>query len=179
VEAGVDLIAHLPGYRMARDEDPSRFQIDPRIAALAGARGVSVTPTLRASMNLAGEDTVRLRRLLTLQRRNLRLLIENGVDILVGGDIYGQPVRSEVEALRSLGLWSNVELLSLWSRTTPRFIHPERRLGDFQPGAEASFLVLGCDPTVDFGCVDDIRMRMKSGGPVEILAAAPHSPSGS
>jgi imidazolonepropionase-like amidohydrolase len=66
--------------------------------------------------------------------------------------------------LSKLGLFSNAELLRMWSETTPRAIFPNRRIGGLAEGCEASFLVLDADPLADFSATSKIFMRVKQGG---------------
>ncbi|MFX7844981.1 hypothetical protein ABTK14_22280, partial [Acinetobacter baumannii] len=46
---------------------------------------------------------------------------------------------------------------------TPRALFPQRKLGCFQPGCEASFLLLGGDPLADLGQLDMPLLRVKQG----------------
>lgn len=94
---------------------------------------------------------------------NATTLRDAGVPFLVGFDSFGRTAREEVEAFRNLGLWTNSELLTIWSETTPRSIFPKRQIGRLLPGYEASLLVLECDPLAEFSCVDRIQLRMKQG----------------
>ncbi len=55
------------------------------------------------------------------------------------------------------------QLLRLWVETAPVSIFPNRAIGKVQPGYEASFMALECDPTEDFDCVEKIEMRIKEG----------------
>ena len=73
--------------------------------------------------------------------------------------------------LASLGVYSNAELLRLWSDDTARGIFPNRRIGKLEPGYESSFLVLDRDPLADFSNVKTIRLRVKQG--ITIRDAAP------
>lgn len=65
--------------------------------------------------------------------------------------------------LAGLKVLDNLTLLRLWSEATPRAIFPGRRVGCLLDGCEASFLVLGGDPTRDFSRVSDIQLRVKDG----------------
>jgi imidazolonepropionase-like amidohydrolase len=60
-------------------------------------------------------------------------------------------------------LFTNLELLRMWSVTTPRAIFPARRIGELKDGYEASFLVLRGDPLRDFGATRAIALRVKQG----------------
>ena len=51
----------------------------------------------------------------------------------------------------------------MWSEDTARTIFPERRIGRFEEGWEASFIVLDGNPLEDFGAVERIGLRVKEG----------------
>lgn len=163
VRAGVDGLAHLPGYAAdPAEEDLRHYEIPPAAVRLAGERGVLVTPTV-SWIGSQLPDTVPDEPVRDLARRNIRRLRMAGARFVVGSDRYGLTARQEVEAMRALGEWSDGELLRMWTVTTPRAIFPDRRIGALRQGREASFLVLECDPLADWECTSRIRDRMKEG----------------
>ncbi len=164
LESGVDVIAHLPGPTV-----PTR--IDPADARLAAERGVSVMTTA-----ILIERPSRAERHAALregQIANLRLLRDAGVTLVAGSDEYDETSSAEIAHLRALGVFSDAELLRMWSTNCARTLFPDRRVGALDPGNEASFLVLGADPLTDFAAVRDIRLRVKQGAALEIAPAAP------
>jgi imidazolonepropionase-like amidohydrolase len=165
VRAGVDLLAHLPGYEMGQNESVTEREISEEVATLAGGRGIVVTPTVSlASIVFNDPDSAALvQRRQTLQRRNIALLLRHSVRFAVGSDWFGRTARGEFDALRALGLWDNLGLVKMWSETTPRSIFPTRRIGRLEPGYEASFLVLDRDPIKDLEGLRHIRLRVKQG----------------
>ena len=50
-------------------------------------------------------------------------------------------------------------------------LFPERRIGCFDTGCEADFLVLGDDPTVDVRALRAIRRRVMAGKEIASVAA--------
>ena len=164
VDAGVDLVAHLPGYEMPAGANPSRFEVSKQAARLASRRGVFLTPTVSLAVIAEGPDsgaTVSARQL--LQRRNLQVLLREGVRIVVGSDWYGKTAHGEVETLRALGLWDNLGLLKLWAEATPQAIFPHRRIARLASGYEASFLVLRENPVERPEALSHIALRVKQG----------------
>ena len=83
--------------------------------------------------------------------------------LLLGSDRFGDTAATEAAALVRSGLFSNLELLRMWSVTTPRAIFPDRRIGRLSDGYEASFLVLEADPLADFANTRRIVRRVKQG----------------
>ena len=97
-----------------------------------------------------------------MQRANLARLQSAGVQLLVGSDVFIGTARAELHALDALGV-DRATLLRLATRDTPRALFPDRKLGCFEPGCEASFLVLGGDPIADLAQVDMPMLRVKQG----------------
>jgi len=58
------------------------------------------------------------------EKDNLRRLKAAGVVILVGSDRYGSDSVHVADYLQSLGLWTNLEMLRMWSVETPQAIFP-------------------------------------------------------
>ncbi len=159
--AGVDMIAHLPGFR--GDErttlaDPARFKLTDADARAAAQRQVAVVTTVSGLARYADEIGDRALRASadSLHVSNLRLLRGAGVRLAIGSDEYGDTSVGEAQYLHSLGLFTTAELLELWATTTPQVIFPERRIGRLAPGYEASFLVLDENPLDDFSAVSRI-----------------------
>lgn len=88
--------------------------------------------------------------------------------LAIGTDDPSDPGPREVAHLRSLGVFTDAELLALWTDATAPAIFPDRRIGRLEPGYEASFLALEADPTADIGNVGRIRARWKQGREVRI-----------
>jgi hypothetical protein len=166
--AGVDEIAHMPGFRgdsKVQLPDPAVFEISEADARLAARLGTIVVTTVGGVREIdpAGQDGLLRRQFDRLHARNLRLLREHGVQLALGSDDYGDTSVGEAMYLHSLGVFDNLGLLKLWSEATPQAIFPDRKLGCLQEGCEASFLVLREDPIYDFEHVRDIVLRVKQG----------------
>lgn len=159
--AGVDVIAHLPGYANMLDEAPERFAISDAAAARAARQRTAVITTTAATA-LFKLDGAPLAALRDVQRANLAKLQAAGVQLLVGSDVFIATARAELHALDDLGI-DRATLLRLATVDTPRALFPGRKLGCFEPGCEASFLVLGGDPIADLAQVDMPMLRVKQG----------------
>ncbi|RZJ07261.1 MAG: hypothetical protein EOP39_16875, partial [Rubrivivax sp.] len=159
--AGVDAIAHLPGYANALDEAPERFAVSEAAAAQAARQRMAVITTTAAT-GLFNLDEAPLGALREVQRANLARLLAAGVPLLIGSDVFIGTARAELHSLDALGL-DRATLLRLATQDTPRALFPGRRLGCFEPGCEASFLVLGGDPIADLTQVDMPMLRVKQG----------------
>ncbi|MFG6461539.1 amidohydrolase family protein [Roseateles sp. DXS20W] len=159
--AGVDAIAHLPGYANMLDETPEHFALTDAAAARAARQRTAVITTTAATA-LFKLDGAPLAALRDVQRANLAKLQAAGVQLLVGSDVFIGTARAELHALDELGI-DRSALLRLATIDTPRALFPGRKLGCFEPGCEASFLVLGGDPIADLAQVDMPMLRVKQG----------------
>ncbi|HEX6177738.1 MAG TPA: amidohydrolase family protein, partial [Thermoanaerobaculia bacterium] len=154
IESGADEIAHLPG-RSA----PARIAEDD--AQRAADRGVVVVTT--ASLALRRRDSANYEQIREMQRHNLRLLHQKGVKLAIGSDDVEQTSHGEVDYLRALGVFDDATILNMWTKNTVETIFPDRKLGAFREGYEASFLALEGNPLVDFSNTRKIRFRVKGG----------------
>ena len=163
-----DLRQILAGLERIDPNDPTSWPLDSNDARLAARRGTTVISTMANQMNTPPPLRERLR---AIQATTLRVLKENGVTVAIGSDNVRDTSLAEARHLASLGVYTNLELLKLWSETTPRAIFPVRRIGELKDGYEASFLALEGNPLDDFGNVSRIRLRYKQG--VEVVPALP------
>ena len=174
---GVDEINHIPGFRGDENvqfSDTKRFEVAAADARLAAARGVWVVTTLGGITAFApdGPDSLRRRQADALFTRNLRVLRGAGVRLAVGSDAYRDDSVQEAAYLASLGVFTPLELLRLWSEATPRAILPRRRVGCLDDGCEASLLVLAADPAADVANTRRIALRIKDGRLLQCLDAS-------
>ena len=156
LEGGVDQIAHLPG---GRSSNPAPFLLTDDDAVLAAKKKVTIVTTVSQH----GDSAVTDRLVKSQYTHNIQVLRKHNVPLLLGSDVFGGTAATEFAALGRSGLFSNLELLRLWSVTTPQAIFPKRKIGSLAPGYEASFLVLRGDPLADWRATREIRMRVKQG----------------
>lgn len=169
LDAGVDEIAHLPGFRGNEEHrfpEPEIFLLEEADARRAAGQGVVVVTTLGDFRGSAPDSVVTAAR--RVFRHNLRLLHRHGVDLAVGSDSYGSVGVSEAMQLHELGVFTNRELLKAWVETTPATIFPHRRIGRLATGYEASFLVLEDDPLDDFSATREIVLRVHRGATLPV-----------
>ena len=184
VSAGVDMVMHLPSFPDPLDRQAAyaekanweeRYTIPAADAKLAAERRVIVVTTAAsgsaenfekpnplASMN----DNEKRFRKITI--KNLQHLKAAGVTLAIGSDTTpGAGLLTEVNFLHETGVFSNLELLKMWSETTPKVIFPRREIGALKEGYEANFLVLEGNPIGDLSEVKRTRMRVKHGEPLK------------
>lgn len=169
VRAGVDEINHLPGrFSFEREEDFERFLIKESDAKLAGEKDIYVVPTYSLFLNNKNKDKVYTEKAQDVQKANLKLLNKYGVKITFGPDSYNQTSQTEALYLKDLGIFSNLELIKMWSEYTPQTIFPKRKIAKFKNGYEASFIAMPENPLANFDAVKNINYRFKQGVPIEI-----------
>jgi cytosine/adenosine deaminase-related metal-dependent hydrolase len=177
IRGGVDDIAHFPGTGLGTEPDlPAQvYRITDADAREAARRRVTVTTTL-SWLDEVSDPVQRARMLADVIRPNLALLREHGVRLLVGSDQFRQTPATEADLLVRTGLFTPLQALVAWSMDTPRSLFPSRNIGQFSPGAEASFLALNGNPLADFRNVHRITLRVKQGRPLRLQDPAPAFP---
>ena len=186
VHAGVDELAHVPGWLIQGADDAERARLTEEDARLAAAHKVRVVTTSVAGQampsigghhqhgshaghgpgpemkhNASPADAAS-----HVLRDNLHLLQRVGVALVIGSD-HAETSLAEVMHLRTLHLFDDRTLLKMWCEATPAAIFTDRRIGKFAEGYEASFLALAGNPLEDFDQVRAIRRRFKQGVPLD------------
>jgi hypothetical protein len=187
VRAGVDELAHVPGWLLQGPQDAERARLTEEDAQLAAAHKVRMVTTSVAGQAMPsigghhqhghhagneprpeGEDNSAVVEPAShVLRNNLQLLQRAGVTLVIGSD-HAETSLAEVLHLRALHLFDNRTLLKMWCEVTPAAILPDRRIGKFAEGYEASFLALAGNPVEDFEQVRAIRRRFKQGMPLDV-----------
>lgn len=168
VAAGVDEIAHLPGYHWREEHERYRHRITDAEANATAAAGVAVVTSTSFPQGYA--DNERKAHIRETQVANLRKLLDAGVELRIGSDIYDRKqtgedryaTRSELLNLVGLGVMDSSTALATWI-ATGRAIFPKRKIACFDPGCEASFLIFDHDPREDITELLRIRDAVKQG----------------
>jgi len=168
--AGVDEMAHLPGYYIDLNDDPQKYQLMKEDIKETARRGVWVdvapvayefldpqSPSFKSEVK-ERTDTVRI--------QNLKLLKRYKVKTAFGSDRYGSTPVEDVLYLQKLGVFTNLEMLKIWCEDTPVSIFPDRKIGFLKEGYAASFLVFDGNPLKDFTEIKNIKLRFKQGFPL-------------
>lgn len=185
VRAGVDEVAHVPGWLVKQAGDAERARLTEEDARLAVERNVQVVTTTVAghAMPSAGthdphhqeghapkhsghSEPVLGELTRQVLKDNLSLLHRAGVRLALGSD-HADTSLAEVLHLRTLQVFDDLTLLNMWCEATPAAIFPGRNIGRFAEGYEASFLALAGNPLEDFTQVQAIRRRFKQGVPLD------------
>ena len=155
VKSGIDEIAHLP-------EISNGQPITIEDIKLAKEKNVIIVTT--ASLVLKRQNRPDYKQLVKNIVLNLKLLRAEGVMLAIGSDQYNGNSTEEFDFLYQLNVFSNLELLRMWTVNAAKTIFPHRKIGELKEGYEASFLVLDKNPIKDIANVyENISMRIKQG----------------
>lgn len=179
-DAGAFMAAHLPGYGYKRPGlDLSNVTLSEDDAVRVAKSGMILVPTYSvAKVSYLSDPAPNLRSVslhYASQASNLRALDIAGANFAIGTDQEGG-IFTEVEHLAALGVFNNRKLLSIVFGTGS-LLFPERRIGCFEPGCEADFLVLRSNPMDDAANLRTISMRVKAGTSLRISAPSGKSSS--
>lgn len=176
VEAGVDVVAHMPGFAPGDAFTPgdphpwlsglkpgdTRYFLRREDAELAASRHTAVITTISGAEEPNAAVTA-----------NVRILSDAGVTLLIGSDRGEFHSVDEAEFLVEHGLMTRAATLHSLAVTTPRWLFPGRRIGVLEPGFEATFVGLRADPLADFAAIRDVAWVVKRGHVLRSPAAAP------
>lgn len=185
LSAGVDEMAHVPGWFLEPTDQDLGMMLTEEDARLAAKAGVIVTTTTVAMKPAEGGhgqhaphhdahgthsqgghalsmDSTLWQRAKAVQRHNIGLLHRHAVKLAIGSD-HAETSLAEALHLHELGIFDNLTLLKRWCEDTPRSIFPDRKIGSLKEGFEASLLVLRANPLERFEAVTKIDFRMKQG----------------
>lgn len=165
LDAGVDEMAHLPGYYVQPDDKLEKYLLTEADAKKSARQNLWIVPAPVAYGGI--EPQIRARTDEGL-KHNLGLLKKYKVNIAFGSDSYGRTSVADVLYLNQIKIFSNLEALKIWTEETPKTIFPNRKIGKLQNGYEASFLVLSGDPLKDFAQVKNINLRFKQGTVINV-----------
>jgi hypothetical protein len=157
---GVAALLHMPGAS-PRGANESIYMLTAADVALARANNITVVPTIAVAFNALTGD--RLAGAQRIHAHNLRLLREGGVKLAAGADRYGATMLDEMTLLRATALFSGTELLNIATRNGLQLLYPERRIGTFEPGSEASFLILVMDPRTNWYAINEALGGFRAG----------------
>lgn len=168
VRGGADIIAHLPGYRIAKGKTPADYRLSDVSIAEAARRGVTVITTTAASRYAIQRQPETEAAIMANYADNVRRLRNAGVKLALGSDMFEGSVLDEIETVDRLNVLPRPELLRIATADTARLLFPNRVIGAFAEGAEASLIAVDGDPLKDLGSLRRVRLAIKQG---ELLAA--------
>jgi imidazolonepropionase-like amidohydrolase len=177
--SGAAMAAHLPAYGGASSE----AELKPRALSESDARAIvgtgmkfvttyALAAGYFADAEKKGKPAKALQaRVYAVQAENVRLLKAAGATFLIGTDTGGQ-IFDEAEHLVKIGGLSTMEALQTVLKTGS-LLFPNRRIGCFEAGCEADFLLLAADPSRNIAALREIKTRIKAGRELTAPVATP------
>jgi hypothetical protein len=166
VAAGVDLIAHMPGFWWDEDrikaKGPGIYRISEDAARRAARQGTVVITTVGTETLGNAAPDVRAQ-VIDWLRWNFDVLKRTGVRIAIGSDQYRSSSVPEALTIAQAGLMTRADVLQSLSVTTPATIFPGRAPFGLAEGAPASFLAFDRNPLEDLESITRISLRVKDG----------------
>lgn len=167
---GVDALGHIPGYGWNGDlSTKDKYCLTKSDIKWIKKSGMSIIPTYNIThvdeYDTTGKMTAHPERLIPVinyKRNLLRALFKAGVPLAIGSDYYGKTSIVEIDSLLSNQVFTNKELIDIYCRQTSQLIFPNRKIGEFKEGYEASFLLLKENPLIQFK-ERQIQLRVKQG----------------
>ena len=158
---GVDCVAHVPtiGWN-GEDSTKSLYVIPDFLMEEAIDQNIAVITTLQWTYDV---DSLRQQRKLALATDFLQRYHQLGGTILIGSDRFGETLVPEIQALITSQVFDPATLLRIVSSTTPRYIFPERNIGQIKDHCEADFLLLAKDPLENSEALLHIQEGYKAG----------------
>jgi hypothetical protein len=141
VKLGVDGIANLPGNNWDGTGDTNRFELSADDIKKLAKKKIPVIALLSQAQYFGLKPNVQAWHLKTLNR-----LFEQKVLVAIGSDDPIRTARAELTYWFNLGPIDSKEVLRSLCETTARTIFPDRKIGKFADGYEASFLILNANP---------------------------------
>jgi amidohydrolase family protein len=178
IDAGVDVIAHMPGFwpddaRVAA-KGTAFYKISEASARRAGQKRVPVVTTVGESLrNIAdGGKRVAMREaLLDVYRHNFSVLARHGVRIVIGSDQFRSTSVPEALDIQKAGLLTPAAALRALTVDAAATIFPRRAPFGLAEGAPADFIVLDANPLEDFAAIQRLRIRVKAGRELPLVQA--------
>lgn len=176
LKIGVDAFAHLSGYGW-NGKETLKDDVTLADVKLAARKKVAIVPTANlgllsvTSYSKDGKpqiDRERFDRILARQRSVFKSLLENGVTLGLGSDIFGQTLGIEIWYLHDNKVLDNRTLLKIAVENTAQLIFPNRKIGKLKNGYEASFITLDENPLENFETLKDVKLRFKQGSFIEV-----------
>lgn len=162
VRAGVDIVAHL-NTRIPKGLTAADLRLSDATIVEMKRRGTSIIPTVAVTRYYLKAHPEDRPALMAVIADNLTRLKAAGIPILAGSDLFDGSVIDEIDALAATHVFAPSELVRIASRTTPQAMFPERRIGVFEEGAEASLVAYDADPVRALAALRSPKFAIKQG----------------
>ena len=173
LRCGISIYGHMPHYNVNFSKElPDEFQFTGAEKAIVKKLHPIIIPTLsfneefsivrNEKNNYQGEfDTLSFNRSLNFQKERIAALSKAGFKFAIGSDRdYLMP---ELLYWFQNKIFSNENILTIATKETPKLIFPNRKIGEFKEGYEASLLVFDNNPLDDYEILKTVKLKIKNG----------------
>lgn len=158
LKLGVQGFANLPGYNWDGNGDGAKYALNDDDLKKLAKKKTAVIPLFSYAQTHA------IRPEATADQANLlKRMLNAGVNVVIGSDDSQRTIRSEVNYWFQFGNLNYAQILNVLCVNTPQTIFPDRKIGRFDEGYEASFLVLRDNPLDNLLKLRAINMMVKQG----------------
>ena len=158
MKLGVDAFGNVPGNNWDGSGDAAKYDLSDDDLKKLAKKKTPVVALFSHSQTVSGRTGAQ-----EANGKLLKRLFDNNVNIVIGSDDPQRNIRSELNYWFSLGVQDNKKVLKALCENTPKAIYPKRKIGKFDDGYEASFLVLTSNPLENFQKARLPVMKVKQG----------------
>ncbi len=126
-----------------------------------------VDPSLVRADRIASRET-RAKRFTEITRKNLKVLVDNGIPIATGTDagnpltLHGPAIYAELDAMQASGM-TPMQVIVASTATAARAMGMDKVTGTLEKGKSADFVVLAADPAQDVANFRKVRFVGRAG----------------
>jgi hypothetical protein len=141
LKLGVDGFANIPGHNWDGSGDTKKFEVSDADLALLAKKKTPLVLLLSHGQSAPNRAAVQ-----EFHKKTLKRLLDANIMVAMGSDDGQRTLRTELNYWFGLGGLDDARTLKVLCENTPHAIFPNRKIGKFENGYEASFLVLNDNP---------------------------------
>ena len=158
LKLGVDGFANLPGHDWDGAGDGKKYEISDQDLKKMAKKKTPLIPLLSHAQTQTSRTNAQ-----EAQAKILKRLLDNDVNVIIGSDDSQRTTRGELNYWFQSGELDYAKTLQILCVNTPQAIFPKRKIGRFEEGYEASFLVLSDNPLTNLLKLRAIAFKVKNG----------------
>lgn len=158
LKIGVDGFANLPGHNWDGTGDGQKYELKEADVKKMAKKKTAVVPLFSHAQTQTRRPGAQEQ-----QAKLLKYLLDNGVNVVIGSDDSQRTIRGELNYWFQSGNLDYAQTLKILCVNTPQTIFPKRKIGRFDDGYEASFLVLSDNPLTNLLKLRALAFKVKNG----------------
>ena len=141
LKIGVSGFANLPGHNWDGSGDSTKYQLSDDDLKKLAKKKTPVAPLFSHAQTQSPRKGAAEAQAHLFQR-----MLADNVNVVAGSDDTQRTLRSEINYWFQFGNLDNAQAIKILCVNTPQAIFPKRKIGHFDEGYEANFLVLSDNP---------------------------------